>query len=332
MKTKPDNQKFRWVLILMLLFIPLQADAQPEKMFRIGTGGRSGVYYPVGKLIAEGLTRDAGSKKGLENHIAVAQHSAGSIDNVQSIINGEIEAALVQADVAYLAYHSERFFKGKKQFRKLRAVASLYPEKLQIVVRKDASINGIPDLKRQRISLDEQGSGTLAVMRIVLEAHDMMEADLDPVYLKPVYTHEKFIAGDLQGFTMMGGIPLDAVLELKNIELAIVPVEKEMAGQIHQKYQYLVPGKIPADTYPGIPETPTIEVNALLLVHSDLDEDLVFQMTSLLWEKNTQKLLREGHPQGKAINLETALKGVSIPLHKGAKRYYLNQGMMEQER
>ncbi len=84
-----------------------------------------------------------------------------------------------------------------------------------------------------------------------------------------------------------------------------------------------MPGHIPADIYPGIPKVSTIEVHALLVVSETMDEALVYQITEALWSQRTLSMLKEGHPQGKFITPETALTGVSIPLHPGAKKYYL---------
>ena len=322
------------LLLFFFLICSSTGVAETKKIFRIGTGGKTGVYYPIGKLIAQGLTEPlqekavpVSGKTGVPDCIAVAQNSAGSVENINTIVSGEIEAGLVQADVASQAYQSLGPFVGKKKFKTIRAVASLYPEKFQIVTRRDANIHKVFDLKGKRISLDEQGSGTLSVMRIILAAHSLSENELIPVYLKPIFTQQKMISGELQGFAMMAGAPMEAVLNLSNIGISLVPIQKEVADKINLQYPYLVPGIIPANVYPGIPATPTIEVHALLAVSSEIDEELIYQVTCALWSQNTLSLLSQGHPQGKAITLKTALIGLSIPLHEGAKRFYRDQGL-----
>lgn len=318
-----------WI-VMIILALPAAASAEKRIVFRIGTGGETGVYYPVGKLIANGLTRPAGGKTGVAGCIAVAQSSAGSIENIRTIVSGETEAGLVQADVAAMAFHGTGVYKGKSRKDMIRAVASLYPEKFQIVARQDANIRQIGDLRGKRISMDEQGSGTLAVMRIVLSAHGLRETDLRPVYLKPVFTEGEMMAGDMAGFVMMAGVPMDAVLRLSHIGLSIVPIPLSVAEKIRAQYPYIVPGIIPGGIYPAIPETPTIQVHALMAVSSETDADLVFQVTAALWSRHTLGLLRQGHAQGAAITPETALKGLSIPLHRGAARYYREQGLLKE--
>jgi TRAP transporter TAXI family solute receptor len=329
-------------LIILLIFltftIPGPCFGETKRLLRIGTGGLTGVYYPIGKLIAKGLTTPSKEKKalktgvqGVPGYIGVAQNSAGSIENVRAVVSGEIEAGLVQADVAAWAFHGKHAFSGDESVRVVRAVASLYPEKFQIVTRRDANIHSVLDLRGKRISIDEVGSGTLSVMRIVLDAHGLSEKDLLPVYLKPVFTYDKMVNNELQGFVMMAGAPMEAVIQLSDIGLSLVPIIPQMASRINKQFPYLVPAQIRAGIYPGIPDTPTLQVYALLVVSSAMHEDLVYQVTAALWSKRTLTLLERGHPQGKSISLKTALVGVSIPLHPGAERFYREHGMHPKE-
>lgn len=326
--------RYPQLLPILLLCLVLSASVSPashaeeaRRFFRIGTGGLTGVYYPIGKLIASGLTEPDKGNGGVRGLVGVAQNSAGSIENVRAVVTGEIDAGLVQADVAAWAFQGEHVFAVDKSPRVLRAVASLYPEKFQIVTRRDANIHQVSELRGKRISIDEIGSGTLSVMRIVLDAHGLTEKDLLPVYLKPVFTQDKMVSGELQGFVMMAGIPMEAVTRISDIGISLVPIAPEIASRISARYPYLVPGEIPAEVYPGIPATPTLQVYALLVVSSETPEELVYAVTTALWSERTLSLLNEGHPQGKMITLKTALEGVSIPVHPGAERFYREQGI-----
>ncbi|MGD9973173.1 MAG: TAXI family TRAP transporter solute-binding subunit [Desulfatirhabdiaceae bacterium] len=321
------------IFIFLVLSVPIPAAGETKTLFRIGTGGTTGVYYPIGKLIAEGLTipvnetdTPADSTNGVPGIIGVAQNSAGSIENVKSLISGQTEAGLVQADVATWAFHEEHVFAGNPGGNTLRAVASLYPEMFQIVTRKDANIRSVPDIRGKRFSIDEPGSGTLLVMKIILAAHNLSESDFSPVYLKPVFTQDKMVRNEVQGFAMMAGAPMKAVSQLSDIGLFLVPIDPDIASKISIRYPYLVPNKIPAGVYVDIPETPTLQVYALLAVRSEMSADMAYQVTAALWSERTLSLLKEGHPLGKMISPETALTGLSIPLHPGAERFYREKG------
>jgi TRAP transporter TAXI family solute receptor len=127
----------------------------------------------------------------------------------------------------------------------------------------------------------------------------------------------------------VAGIPNSAIMDIANqrsIKLLSIPDDK--AGQLVQKYPFLGPAKIPANTYKGVAaETKTVAVMAVLIVHLDIQGDMAYNITKTLFENQAQ--LAAAHAKGKEISLETAVKGVSIPFHPGAVRYYKEKGVMK---
>lgn len=318
----------RVILPILLLAVLAAAPAFALETFRIGTGGSTGVYYPIGKLLAQGITLDAhNAGSPLHGLIAIAQNSAGSIENARAIVTGEIEAGLVQADVAASALKGEKDFAAVPESGKLRAIACLYAEKFQLVVRRDAGIATFGDLRGKRISVDEPGSGTRQVADIVLAAHGLTEKDFLSQYLKPAFTEDKMRNGQLDGFAMMAGVPMAAVTRLLPVGLQLLAIDPDTARKIGATYPFLTPGSIDAGIYPGIGEIATIEVYALLAVSSDMADATAHALTGALFNPATLDLLHQGHPQGRNITLETALNGLSIPLHPGAQRFYDEHGI-----
>lgn len=325
----PKHLTVLTVLAGLVLFLVAVSRAWAMEPLRIGTGGSTGVYYPIGKAIATGLTEAAASSSSpLHGKIAIAQNSAGSIENVRGVLAGDLEIGMVQADIAALAEGRQGDFARLPAGGAIRALAALYAEKLQVVVRRDAGITSFAELRGKRFSLDEQGSGTRAIMNIALAAHDLKEGDLQPLYLKPAFTEDKMRNGELQGFALMAGVPNAAVSKLAEVGVTLVPVTPEVAARIHQRHPYLTPGTITGDIYQGIDATPTLEVYALLVVSAAMPEELAHAVTAALFSGQTGDLLRQGHPLGQAINLDNALRGLSIPLHPGAERFYRQRRMV----
>lgn len=312
------------------------AESPKARYFRIGTGGAAGTYFPVGSLIAEGLTRSANEADcgdpavcGVPGLIAVAQTSNGSVANVRSLVAGELEAALVQADVAAWAYRGEGDFGDEPRLADLRAVAALYPESLHVVVHGNLGLRSVADLRGRRISLDEPGSGTLIDSRAILSAFGLDEADLRPEYVKPALASVRMAAGQLDGFMIIAGYPVGSVVRLGwQMPIDLLPIGRDVAAAIAAANPFLRPSVIPAGTYAGIGETPTLEVKAQMVVDAGLDEPLAYAVTRALWGERVQRLLREGHPKGRRIAIEAALDGIAIPLHDGAARYYREIGML----
>jgi TRAP transporter TAXI family solute receptor len=304
------------------------------RLFRIGTGGAQGTYFPIGTLIARAISdRDASCEKaapcGVPDLLAVAQQSNGSVSNVEAISAGVLEAGMVQADIAHWAYTGTGVFAKKERRADIRAIASLYRESVHLVVSRSSSMEAINDLVGRRISLDEPGSGTLVDARIVLDAHGLEERDLNPVYIKPQYAAEKLTEGTLDGFFIVAGFPTKSVMELTSHNAAtLLPIDRETATRIQRMYPFLTPSVIPAETYPGVPATGTLSVYAQLLVSAHLSDEVAYMITRELWSERTKKLLTEGHPKGQEIRLESALQGIPIPLHPGAEKFYRERGLL----
>ena len=58
-------------------------------------------------------------------------------------------------------------------------------------------------------------------------------------------------------------------------------------------------------------------------------EDLVYKITEALWNKNTRELLDNGHAKGKSIVRDNAVKGISVPFHPGAEKFYKEAGLLK---
>lgn len=321
---------------LLLAALPVGAvHGEQLQVFRIGSGFDGGVYYPVADVIgtaisqpADRRTCDATGGCGVPGLLAVAQTSNGSVSNINGLRQGALEAALVQADVADWAYNGRQLFQDQPALRNLRAIACLYPESLHIVARPGSAISDIADLRDRRISLDEDGSGTLIEARIVLAAHGLTENDLQAEYVKPAFALERMRAARLDGFMIMAGTPAASIAKAIALGATLVPIHPQVAAAIHGRYPYLTAGTIPADTYGALPETPTLQVYALLVTMEEISASLIYAVTAALWSERTHRMLQAGHPQARHILFETALTGISVPLHPGAEKYYRERGKL----
>jgi TRAP transporter TAXI family solute receptor len=83
---------------------------------------------------------------------------------------------------------------------------------------------------------------------------------------------------------------------------------------------------IPKDMYPGIEKDfHTIARYYLIYAHKDMPEELVYRITRVVWDNVNE--IRTVGAFGKYIKLETAFKGMTVPMHPGAVRYYKEIGM-----
>jgi hypothetical protein len=311
--------------------------AQEMRFFRIGTGGVTGTYYPIGGLIADIISNPPGSRPcdrggscGVPGLVAIAQSSNGSVANVDAIASGALESGFVQSDIAHWAYTGTGIYDGEGKVENLRVISSLYPESIHIVAHDESGIASVRDLAGKRVSLDEPGSGTLVDARIILEAFGVSEDDLTAFYFKPSRAMAMMDEDELDAFVIVAGYPTGSVLDFcATSGCDLVPIEGPEVDTLLERYPYFAKDTIPVGTYPGVSRTQTLSVGAQWLVGAEVDEELVYGITRALWHENARQLLDNGHAKGQAITLATALDGLAIPLHPGAERYYREVGLIQ---
>jgi TRAP transporter TAXI family solute receptor len=313
------------------------ARAQELKFFRIGTGSTAGTYFPVGSLIASTISNPPGSRPcdqggscGVPGLIAAAQATAGSVANIEAVAEGALESGLAQADVVHWAYFGEGIYSDKQRVTSLRAIANLYPESVHLVVRKGAAIASVPELRGQRVSLDTPGAGTQVDAYLILEAYGLSDQDLHPVFANPGLAMDMMMEDKLEAFFFVGGYPAKAIVDLAAAgKVELVAIAGPEADALRARYSFFARDRIPSDAYEGTNGVETLSVGAQWVVGAEIDDELVYQITRALWHPNSRLLLDGGHAKARLIRLETALEGVSIPLHPGAERYYREAGLIE---
>ena len=310
---------------------------QDVTFFRIGTGGMIGTYFPVGGVIANAISNPPGSRAcndggscGVKGMIATAVATDGSVANVAGIGSGRMQSAFVQSDVAYWAFNGTGTYEGRAKVEELRAIANLYPESIHVVARKGAGITTVRDLKGKRVSLDERGSGTLVDARLILAAYGLSEADVKAEYLKSRQAGDKLKEGSLDAFLSVSGWPEGAIAELAaSTSIDLIAIDGPEAESLIRQYNFFSADEIPDGAYKNIASVKTVSVNAIWATSSKQPDDLIYNVTSALWNDNTRKLLDSGHAKGRAIRLETAVRGLGVPLHVGAEKSYREKGVIK---
>ena len=327
------------VTIVSLLFLVAIACAnkaygeQHNRFLRIGTGGTAGTYFPIGSIIATSISNSAKngslSSTAFKDLIAIAQRSNGSVANISDLDANLLEAGFAQADIAYWAYEGIGPFADEQPVTSIKVLGTLYLENVHLVVRKNSNIGSVSDLKGQRVSLDEVGSGTLLDVIPILSAFNLTTDDLKIAYLKTADSIDRMRNNKLDAFFVIAGHPVSAVSELVTQGIAtVVPIQGASINTLTSQYPFFTLDSIPANTYNNNKAIPTLSVAALLLVHEDVEDNLVYELTQLLWNESTRKMLTRGHPKGAEITIDSALVGVQLPLHPGAEKFYSEKGMM----
>jgi len=297
-----------------------------EKFVTIGTGGQTGVYYVVGQSVCRLINRNA-NEHGIRCN---APSSGGSVANVNSIRNGEMDMGVVQSDIQYKAYNGAQNFEDAGKFEEMRAMFALHGEPLTVVAREDANIANVKDLKGKRVNLGNPGSGQRDTMEVVMEALDWTRDDF--ALVSELDAAEQAAAlGDnnIDAMVYVAGHPNGSIQEATTtVDSVIVSVNGEEIDKLIEDRPYYAKATIPGGIYRGNDEdVQTFGVRATLVTSSKVPDDVVYHTVKAVFE-NFDRFKRL-HPAFATLKEEEMIKeGLSVPLHDGAVRYYKERGWM----
>ncbi|MFE9205232.1 TAXI family TRAP transporter solute-binding subunit [Micromonospora sp. NPDC007230] len=279
----------------------------------IATGNATGVYYVVGNALAGQLSATTDGKL-----TGTAAETGASVQNVEQLVAGQYDVAFSLFDTAVNAVQGKGSFSAPQP---VKALARIYDNYTQVVVRADAGITSVTDMKGKKISTGSPKSGTEVIANRLLTAAGLDPAkDIQAQRLDLTKTVDGMKDGSIDGFFWSGGLPTGGLTDLFTTSgdkvkfLDLSPLLPKMA-ELNPAYQA---GTIGKDVYRTAADTPTILVPNVLLVRDNLDANVACAITRTVFEK--KDALAQANPAAKAIGLENARKTEPVPLHRGADK------------
>jgi uncharacterized protein len=295
--------------------------AQADEFINVLTGGTSGVYYPLGVALGEIYG------KGIPGAHTQVQATKASVENLNLLQQGKGEIAFALGDSVKLAAEgsTEAGFPGKLD--KLRGIAAIYPNYIQIVASQESGIKTLADLKGKSLSVGAPASGTELNARAIFAAAGLKYEDLGKVEYLPFAESVELIKNrQLDATLQSAGLGVASIRDLAtSLPINVVAVPADTVAKIGEPYLAVV---IPAGTYEGQAEdVATAAVGNFLITHDGVSDETAYQMTKLLFEHLDQ--LVAAHAAAKGIDPAKALIGMPVPLHPGAERYYREKGLLK---
>ena len=160
------KNQFRILLAFLLaaVFIAGSLSAQTVTI-QLGSGEPGQQYDKFSKTLQERFEK-------IDDIQIEVVNTTGSTENMEALLRGELDAAIVQSDIAYTMSES---MKDADSTEKLQAIIELFPEYIQVIVRSDSGINSIGDLEGKEISVGALQSGTIRNAREILGAYGLGE-------------------------------------------------------------------------------------------------------------------------------------------------------------
>ncbi|MBE0549559.1 MAG: TAXI family TRAP transporter solute-binding subunit [Rubrivivax sp.] len=314
----------RWVALVAATAAALTSTlALAQQQFvNILTGGQAGIYYPLGVALSQIYS------KAIPNAKATAQVTKASAENLNLLQAGRGELALTLGDALSDAWQGKEEAGFKTKLDKLRGLSATYSNYIQIVANADSGIRTLADLKGKRVSVGAAKSGTELNARAVFKAAGLSYSDLAKTEYLPFGESVELIKNrQLDATLQSAGLGVASIRDLAtSVKIVVVAVPADVVAKIGDPaYQAAF---IPAGTYEGqTADVATAVIPNFLVTHSGVSDELAYQMTKALYDNIDT--MYAAHNAAKAIKRENAAKGMPVPLHPGAARYYREVGVIK---
>lgn len=298
--------------------------ATAEEFITIGTGGVTGVYYPTGGAICRLVN------KGRKDHgiRCSVESTGGSVYNINTIREGELEFGVAQSDWQYHAYKGTSKFEEKGAFEDLRAVFSVHPEPFTVVARADSGVKNFADLKGKRVNIGNPGSGQRGTMEVLMEGMGWTTDDFElATELKAAEQSAALCDNQIDAMVYTVGHPSGSIQEATTAcDSVLVTVDGAAVDKLVADNSYYRTATIPGGMYRGNEgDTGTFGVGATFVTSAKVSEDTVYTLVKSVFENFDA--FKKLHPAFANLKPEEmAQDGLSAPLHPGAAKYYKEKG------
>ncbi|AYY12816.1 TAXI family TRAP transporter solute-binding subunit [Actinobacteria bacterium YIM 96077] len=299
----------------------LAACGDDTEILTMATGSTGGTYFPLGGAIA-GVWNDH-----IPDVRVSTQSSGASDENLALLHDEEVELIMAVNGRAAVAREGTGAFEGEDH--DITFIGNVYQEVNQIVARADAGIETVEDLDGMRVALGPPGSGTEAFARDLLDRAGIEVEEFQDTFGEAA---DRLRDGSIDAAFAILALPAGSLEEVATaVDLNLVSLEGELLEQTLSDDPTLTEIEYEPGTYSNITEPATLVTNwATLYARSDLDEDLAYELTRVLYEESSE--IAEAQATGNQIDIESAVLGRGdIPLHPGAERYYEENNALDGE-
>ncbi len=291
----------------------------------IGAGSKAGVYYQVGRAICRLVDRE------VEGTTCTVIATPGSLFNLSNVRGGALEIGLAQSDWQFNAVNKSGPFEFMDDdFGNLRALFSVHSEPFTVVARRDSGIRTFDDLKGARVNIGNPGSGQRATMEAVMAVKGWDKDDFLLAEELPAAQQSLALChGRVQAIVYTVGHPNASIGKATGLcDSVLVEVSDPDIDRLVAENAYYAYTTVPGGMYPGNPDpVRTFGVKATVVSSSDVDADLIYEVVRAVFDNLGR--FRRMHPAlGTLEPTAMVREGLSAPLHEGARRYFVEKGLM----
>ena len=280
----------------------------PPKSIEMATGFPTGLYYQFGERLKSEL-----SKEGVDLKV---RSTGGTIDNLALLNDPKsgVDFAMVQGGVANL-----------EEYPKLVSIAGMFYEPIWVWYRDAAfksdggQLNILSQLKGRRVSIGNEGSGTLALSKDLLQAAGITENEIGAERLKPDEAMAKLAKGELDAVFIVAAAEAPILRKFYSIP-GIRLMSFDQADAYTRNLTYLSKVTVPRGLLSIQHDQPRQDIRvmaatATLVAHENVSPALVSLLLGASYDilKSYSRLQKVGEFPSSA--------GLDFPLHVDAEIY-----------
>jgi len=290
----------------------------------IGTAASGGAWYPIGAVMSDIVsTSDLGIS-------ATVQTTGGGVENCKLTNNGQCELSIT---IGYLAYNAQNGldpYEGAQMDNISCLFGGLSTGVMQVLLPGNSSIQSFADLKGKKVAVGPAGGGAITCLSACLQYEGVSYSDITPTYVSYDEGVTMMTDGHVDAAIVYGGIPTSAVSTLvaSNTDFRFLSLTEQAQSALLEEYSYFVPVTIPAAMYGRESDVLTIGTPNIVIVSSDLPEEVVYSLCELFFTDENLKKIQASQPSAKGLTIEKAATATSIPLHPGAEKFFQDKGIL----
>ena len=274
----------------------------------------------------------------------VAPHG-GTSKLLRGVVDKDWEIGIIASPHLLYARDGLFMFKGRgdtsKYYDEVRVLLTLESGVAHYVVRAGSGIHTLADLKGKSIALGTPGGFSGTINEALLAAHglDVHGGDVKGQYVEYATAMDELRNGTMDAVYLWGGLPQGAVASgALQSELAYIGVDDAAMAGFHKTFPA-------ADYYDRVVITPEMLKTAYdghvkadapvtswttrmqIIVHRDMPDDVAYALVKALWTHIDD--VHAASRELRAMTIEGAVQSASGIIHPGAKRFYVEQGVMK---
>lgn len=295
--------------------------AWAAKNYTFGSASATGSWYPLAVAMSKVIT-DA--TPGV--NVTGVTTPGASRENILRIDRKEMEFGWCSANILYKGYNGAAPFKAKM---KVSGWFAAYPGYFTIAARKGSGIKTIADLKGKKVAVGTPGSQTMMdnVNLILKNCGLTADKDYKAEYIRFPEAVQKMTDGHIDACSYFMGIRVPGYVQLADsVDLIFLPIPEDAQKRILKQDPTYFVGALPAGSYKGQKAPiPAAGMAYTTICGPFLSDDFMYKATKAVFEK--LDFIASASANFKQTRLADVYKGMPIPVHPGAAKYFAEKGI-----